>query len=97
VIVLVARYQAKPGQGDTVAEALREMVKLVKQHEPGCQIYQACRSTENPDIFLIYEHYIDQAALEAHRQMPHFLDIIEGRIVPLLAKREREFYALVAR
>ena len=58
----------------------------------------AARSTtpidaaENPDLFLLYEHYTDQAALDAHRNTPHFKEIIEGTIVPMLDKREREFY-----
>ena len=39
------------------------------------------RATENPDLFLLYEHYVDQAALEAHRNTPHFKEIIEGSIV----------------
>ena len=40
--------------------------------EPGCTLYHANRSTENPDLFLLYEHYRDQAALAAHRETPHF-------------------------
>ena len=50
---------------------------------------------ENPDLFLLYEHYADQAALAAHRETPHFKEIIEGTIVPLLDKRERELYTSV--
>ena len=39
------------------------------------------QATENPDLFLLYEHYVNQAALEAHRNTPHFKEIIEGSIV----------------
>jgi quinol monooxygenase YgiN len=45
--------------------------------------------------FLLYEHYADQGALDAHRNTPHFKEIIEGVIVPLLEKRERELYQSV--
>jgi quinol monooxygenase YgiN len=95
MIVLVARYYVKAGQGDTVEAALKKMAPLVKAHEPGCRLYQANRSRENADEFLLYEHYVDQAALEAHRETPHFKEIIEGTIVPLLERRERAFYDLV--
>jgi quinol monooxygenase YgiN len=47
------------------------------------------------DLFLLYEHYVDEAALAHHRTTPHFQQIIEGKIIPLLEKRERELYALV--
>jgi quinol monooxygenase YgiN len=96
MIVLVAQYQAKPGRGDEVEAALKRMAPLVQAHEPGCGFYQANRSRENPDHFLLYEQYADEAALAAHRETPHFKEIVEGTIVPLLDKREREFYNLVA-
>jgi autoinducer 2-degrading protein len=95
MIVLVARYVVKAGQGDTVEAALRRMAPLVKATEPGCTLYHANRAAENPDLFLLYEHYTDQDALAAHRETPHFKEIIEGTIVPLLDRREREFFQLV--
>jgi quinol monooxygenase YgiN len=94
MIVLVARYYGKEGQGDTIAAALKQMAPRVAQDEPGCRFYQASRAQDNPDNFLLYEHYVDEAALLAHRQTPHFQEIIEGTIVPLLEKRERALYTL---
>jgi quinol monooxygenase YgiN len=95
MIVLVAMYHCQPGRGNEVEANLQRMAPLVKQHEPGCLLYHACRSPENPDLFLLYEHYTDQAALEQHRETPHFKEIIEGTIIPMLEKRERSFYDLV--
>lgn len=95
MIVLVAKYTVKAGQGDLVEAALNRMAPLVKAGEPGCKLYHANRSTENRDIFLLYEHYADQAALDAHRVTPHFKEIIEGTVVPLLELRQRELYELV--
>ena len=45
-------------------------------------------------MFLLYEHYMDEAALLGHRETPHFKEIIESTIMPLLEKRERELYTL---
>lgn len=95
MIVLVARYHCKPGMGDQVAAALEQIAPIVRAEEPGCTLYQANRSTENPDMFLLYELYADEAALQAHRETPHFKAIIEGTIVPLLERREREFYTQI--
>lgn len=94
MIVLAAYYFGKPGTGDEIEANLRKMSPLVKQHEPGCTLYQASRSQDNPDNFLLYEHYVDEAALAAHRETPHFQQIIEGTIIPMLEKRERAFYTL---
>lgn len=94
MIVLVAYYFGLPGSGDSIEENLKKMAVEVKQSEPGCLLYHACRSTDNPDNFLLYEHYSDQAAFEGHRTTPHFQSIIEGTIIPLLKKRERALYEL---
>ena len=95
MIVLVAHYYGKPGKGDAIEAALKEIAPKVAAHEPGCKLYHASRSPEKPDLFLLYEHYVDEAALLAHRETPHFKEIIEGTIMPLLEKREREVYTLV--
>ena len=95
MIVLVARYYGKLGQGDAIEAALKQMAPQVADSEPGCRLYHASRSQENPDLFLLYEHYVDEAALLNHRETPHFQKIIEGAIIPLLEKRERELYTLV--
>jgi len=94
VIVLVAKYHVKPGSGDTIQDALTRMAPLVAAGEPGCRLYHVARSNDNPDLFLLYEHYTDEAALAAHRETPHYREIVEGTIVPLLEKREREVYTL---
>jgi len=96
MIVLVAQYHVQPGRGDEVEAAIKRMAQLVKEREPGCILYQANRSRENSDHFLLYEQYADEAALAAHREAPHFKEIVEGTIAPMLEKREREFFNLVA-
>ena len=95
MIVLAAYYFGKPDTGDTVVENLRKMAVHVKESEPGCLLYHANRSADNPDNFLLYEIYENEYALAAHRETPHFKEIIEGTIIPLLDKRERVFYEQV--
>ena len=95
MIVLVAKYYVKNGKGDDVAAVLGQMASAVREQEPGCLLYQVNRSCDQPDLFLLYEQYVDMAALEAHRQTRHFQELIEATIVPLLERRERELYELI--
>lgn len=95
MLVLVARYHVRPGRRAEVEDALARMAELVAADEPGCRLYQVSRSTESPDQLVLYEHYDDQAALEAHRRTPHFRDIVEGEVLPLLERRDREVLELV--
>ncbi len=94
MIVLAAYYFGKPGTGDEIEANLKRMAPLVKANEPGCAFYQASRAQDNADNFLLYEHYVDEDALAAHRTTAHFQEIIEGTIIPLLEKRERALYTL---
>ncbi|MGC4190799.1 MAG: putative quinol monooxygenase [Thermomicrobiales bacterium] len=95
MIVLVAKYHVKEGNVDAVLEALKEMAPLVAANEPDASIYHVSRSTEDPNLILLYERYTDMDAVAAHRETPHFKEIIEGRIIPMLENREREFYETV--
>jgi (4S)-4-hydroxy-5-phosphonooxypentane-2,3-dione isomerase len=88
--VLLARYRAQPERGDVVEATLQMMAAAVARDEPDCLLYRACRSVEEPDVFVLYEEYVDEAALIAHRDTPHFRELIEGTVVPMLASRERE-------
>ena len=87
---LLARYHVEPGRGDEVETTLQKMAAAVARDEPGCVLYRAARSVEEPDVFVLYEEYVDEDALLAHRDTAHFRDLIEGTVVPMLTSRERE-------
>jgi autoinducer 2-degrading protein len=96
MIVLIAKYYLNDAADlDGITADLVTMGGEVAANEPGCALYHASRSTERDDLIVLYEHYVDAAALAGHRETPHFKEIIEGRIVPKLAKRERELYELL--
>ncbi|MED4227116.1 putative quinol monooxygenase [Neobacillus cucumis] len=94
MIVLTAKYQCKTGMGDTVEQALREMISLVKE-EKGCIHYLVNRSKDEPETFLLFEQYQDEQALSSHSETPYFKRVFLDTIVPLLEKRERTFYTPV--
>ena len=95
MIALVARFQVKEGNIDTVIQALEEMAPLVAELEPDCSLYTVNRSREDSNLILLYERYADMEAIAFHRETPHFKEIIEGRVAPLLESREREFFDVV--
>ena len=92
MIVLLAHYEVKPGQGDEVEAALIDMADMVETYEQDCLMYQVSRSVDNPDQFLLYEQYFDEAAVEAHRETAYFKTYILEKVIPLLKSREVTFY-----
>ncbi len=77
--VVVAKLRAAPGQADTLAALLVEQAACVRQNEPGCLVYRVHRSAGDPDVFLFYEVYVDDAAFDAHRSSAHLAEYRKRR------------------
>ena len=71
MVVLAVTWTANPGHENEVAEIFTKLQTASRQ-EPGCLMYTVHRHKTDPRHFFIYEQYRDQAALEAHRNSPHF-------------------------
>ena len=78
-VTVVARIRAVKGRGDALAALLVEQSEVVRKAEPGCIAYVPHRSTTDPELFLFYEVYRDDAAFAAHRDAPHLAQFRERR------------------
>jgi quinol monooxygenase YgiN len=79
IITVVAKIRAAKGKGDALAALLTEQAAVVRQAEPGCLIYRPHRSPKDPELFLFYEQYQDDAAFDAHRKGAHLAQFRERR------------------
>ena len=79
VLTVVAKIRAAKGKGDALAALLREQAGVVRKNEQGCLAYRPHRSSKDPDLFLFYEQYKDDAAFDAHRKAPHLAAYRERR------------------
>ena len=95
MVVLAVTWVAKTGR-EAETTALFSKLTEESRKEPGCVTYQVHRHRTEPRRFFIYEQYKDDAALEAHRNAPHFLqyarkdlpkvaDRVEGHLFEPLA------------
>jgi quinol monooxygenase YgiN len=94
MVVLMVTYVALPGHEAELAARLREMTSLTRQ-EPGCRVYIAHQSQKEPRKFVLYEQYVDEAALDTHRTSEYFKRIVQGEYNNLLESRSPEFFAIV--
>jgi quinol monooxygenase YgiN len=69
-LTVVARIVAKPGQGDAVEAALRDLVPPT-QGEEGCLHYSLHRGAADRDSFVTIEKWTGPDALTAHLGTPH--------------------------
>ena len=85
MVVLSVVWMAKLGHDAEVSETFTKLQDLSRK-EPGCLMYQVHRHRTEPRRFFIYEQYRDDAALEAHRSAPHFLEYAK-KTLPRIAER----------
>jgi (4S)-4-hydroxy-5-phosphonooxypentane-2,3-dione isomerase len=91
MIVLKVDMLVKPGS----EERCKELIRTLQEHsrkEPGCVQYAGHQSLDDPRRFLFYEVYKDQAALQAHRDAPHFKQYVKGGLDSIMESRTRELF-----
>ena len=96
VITVTAKYYPKAGKEAEIQAIMLKMAEAVKKAEPDCICYRPHRSEKTPAVFLWYEQYRSEAALEFHKKAPHLADF-RKQLGPLLAKpTEVESYRSLA-
>jgi quinol monooxygenase YgiN len=81
-LFIFARFHARPGQEDAVAEAIRDVLGPSRDEE-GCLSIRAFRSIHDPGLFYIHSRWTNEAAFDLHAQLPHTVRFIE-RVEPLI-------------
>ena len=70
-VFLIAWLKPKPGKEDEMAELLGGMCAPSRAEE-GCIFYNLYRATDEAGAFHFIECWKSQAALDAHREEPHY-------------------------
>ena len=94
MVVLSVTWVAKAGREAEVVELFAKLTEESRK-EPGCAMYQVHRHRTEPRRFFIYEQYKDDAALEAHRNAPHFLQYARKDLPKLADRVEGHLYELL--
>jgi quinol monooxygenase YgiN len=95
MVVLAVSWMAKVGREAEVANLFSKLTQE-SRNEPGCQMYLVHRHRTDPRRFFIYEQYKDDAALEAHRAAPHFLQYAKKELPKIADRVEGNLYEPLA-
>jgi len=87
------RFDAK--DREAVAEMLKPLTEGSRR-EPGCVHYIAHFVEGESATVLIYEQYVDEAALEHHRNTPHFNEHAIGGLYQRMLDRQLEMLTAIA-
>jgi len=91
MVVLHVTIQVKPENVAKFLEVARYDAERSEKDEPGCLRFDVIQDRDDPNRFYFYEVYRDAAALDAHRQTPHFKLYFEKTQPWLAAPPERRF------
>lgn len=72
---LIAHFRAKSGSEQALADALMACAALTRA-EPGNVNYDLHRDRKDPAVYVLYEGWTGQDALDAHFQSPHFKTLV---------------------
>ena len=72
MLAMWVKVRVKPGHGKRFLEAIEVDALRSEQDEPGCLRFNVLEDERDGNVYYFYEVYEDQAALEAHRAMPHY-------------------------
>jgi quinol monooxygenase YgiN len=89
MISFTVRMTFRPEDREEIEQILRELTRLSRQ-EPGCVSYVPHHVESEPDTIVIYEQYLDEAAVERHRATPHFAAFAIGGLYQKMLQRSVE-------
>ena len=87
MISFTVRMKFAEADHDAVAEMLRKLT-LASRQEPGCVTYVSHFMAGDPGVVFIYEQYVDEAALDAHQNSPHFREYGEEGFYRLMRAQQ---------
>ena len=87
-VVGVAILKAKPEYAEEVERTIRG-IAAVTPDEPGALTFVLHR--QDPDTFIVYERYVDEAARDAHFAAPYVADFVARFPELLVADPQIEF------
>jgi quinol monooxygenase YgiN len=95
MVVLAVTWMAKTGREAEVAGIFSKLTEESRK-EPGCIMYQVHQHKTDSRRFFVYEQYTDDAALEAHRAAPHFLQYVKKELPKLGERVEGNLYVPIS-
>lgn len=93
--VVIATWIAKEGEEAEVERVLSILAPLCRE-EPGCREFSVLHAEDEPRTYVLYEVYVDEAALVDHRESAHYQRLVQGDAAARLEQRQAKFYQRLA-
>lgn len=88
--VVVAEFRVRDGATEAFAASMRRHAELSRA-ESGCRLFEVAQDATDPNWFVLYERYDDEAAYIAHRATAHYKRFLDWA-PPLLEKVDGQLF-----
>ncbi len=85
----IARYVVPAENHGRTLDLLRRLAERTRS-EPGNISFDIFENIDDPSRIVLLERYVSREAFAAHRETPHFKELVLDQIVPLLTDRTVE-------
>jgi quinol monooxygenase YgiN len=88
MIAIWVKVRIKPEMREKFLKAIEVDALGSERDEPGCLRFNVLQDDKDANVYYFFEVYKDQAALEAHRNTPHYAvwrgvaDVLDGPTEP---------------
>lgn len=88
----IATLKIKTGHEAEFERLQRELSELTHQSEPDTIVYDIIRSRTNPDTYVVYGRFRDEAAFQYHQQTPFHDRLVPPILATVSGEMQIEFY-----
>ena len=89
MLAIWVKVRVKPAERARFLAAIEQDALGSERDEAACYRFNVLQDESDPNTYYFYEVYKDEAALEAHRTMPHYAvwrgvaDVLDGPTEPV--------------
>ena len=76
-LTVIATIKAKAGMEERMQQDLLSLLAPTRS-ESGCIIFELLTDIQDPSLFVLYENWEDQAALDAHFEQPYVKQVFKS-------------------
>lgn len=93
MFVVTVTFALKPRRATQFLELIGKNSAQSLADEPGCHRFDVCVSDDRPGEVFLYEVYVDVAAFDSHKSMPHYRAFTDAA-APLVEEKRVATYRL---
>jgi quinol monooxygenase YgiN len=82
ILTVIARIKAKPGMEKRIQQDILGLLAPTRS-EKGCITFDLFIDIKDPTVFMLYENWENQAAIDAHFEQPYVKKVLQAYEVTL--------------